>query len=267
MAWNRDTSWRQGHVLPAEALTALGLTASADAIAVVISHDCDLANDDMSTEPCVELIVGRLIPKVSGDCAHAKVPRRLHISFETPEGERHVELIATQKHLCPKEVLVHFDPLVWSLSEDNTSILQRWLGSRYRRAAFPDAFESILKGAKLHERIAKILSPLGHSIPAIFFDVSQHDSLYRLGIILLYDTGKDAVAAERDATNAASAIGNAFEAKLFNGAEQAWQGVELIYCDPVSDEALTYRQSTMLKQWRLEHLSLRETPQQPMTDE
>ena len=35
----------------------------------------------------------------------------------------------------------------------------------------------------------------------------------------------------------------------------------------MSDEALTYAQSVLLKQWRLEHLSLREEPQDPMMGE
>ena len=48
--WTRYTSWRQGHVLPAEAVRILGISNS-DALentcVVVIGHDCDLANDDL----------------------------------------------------------------------------------------------------------------------------------------------------------------------------------------------------------------------------
>jgi len=35
----------------------------------------------------------------------------------------------------------------------------------------------------------------------------------------------------------------------------------------MSDEALSYAQAMLLKQWRLEHLSLREEPQDPMMQE
>lgn len=270
MAWNRSTPWRQGHVLPPEALHALGLVRVGDdpatVVAVVISHDCDLANDDMGSEPHAEIIVGRLIEAVSGNNTHAKVPRKLHISYASPNGSRAVELIATQKQLCAKEQLANFAPLPWSLSDAEVSTLQRWLGARYRRAAFPDAFESILKGAKLHERIAKILDPLGHAIPAIFFDVQEDADLYNLGIILLYDTSKDPDAAEAMATKAAEAITEAFANKLFDK-QAGWQGIELAYCEPMSDEAMTYRQSTLLRQWRYEYLSLRADPLQPMTEE
>lgn len=270
MAWDRNTPWRQGHVLPPEALHAFGLipaaTDAASVFAVVISHDCDLANDDMGSEPHAEVIVGRLIEAVSGNNTHAKVPRKLHLSFSSPEGPRAIELLATQKTLYPKDLLANFEPMPWSLTESEASVLQCWLGARYRRSAFPDEFNDVFTGAKLHERIAKILAPLGYAITAIFFDVQEANGLYNLGITLLYDTSEDPDAAEVMATKAAEAITEAFTNKLFNK-DTGWQGIELAYCECISDEALTYRQSTMLKQWRYEYLSLRSDPQQPMIEE
>ena len=43
--WGRDTPWRQGHLLPDEAVGALGIRSDSGdpKIAVVISHDCDIA--------------------------------------------------------------------------------------------------------------------------------------------------------------------------------------------------------------------------------
>ena len=35
-------------------------------------------------------------------------------------------------------------------------------------------------------------------------------------------------------------------------------------CDPVSNSAITVAEREMLKQWRLEHMSLQDDPQQPM---
>ena len=62
--WTRDTRWRQGHVLPQDAAARFGLTNAADpgsTCAVVIAHDCDLANDSLEAEPHVEVIVGRTV--------------------------------------------------------------------------------------------------------------------------------------------------------------------------------------------------------------
>ncbi len=81
MAWTRETPWRQGNVIsPADAV-ALGLTKNGDekAIVVVISHDCDLAVEDLSEEPSVEVILGRRIPQGHGNYSFAKHPRRLHL--------------------------------------------------------------------------------------------------------------------------------------------------------------------------------------------
>jgi hypothetical protein len=52
--------------------------------------------------------------------------------------------------------------------------------------------------------------------------------------------------------------------ELFFNASNSWKQIELLDCMVMSDEALTYAQSTLLKQWRLEHLSLREDPEGPM---
>ena len=68
--WTRDTPWRQGHVLTAEAIQALGLShpeTPDSTCVVVISHDCDLANDALQIEPDVEVIVGRHLPKGDGN--------------------------------------------------------------------------------------------------------------------------------------------------------------------------------------------------------
>ena len=80
--WTRDTPWRQGHLLTTEAALALGLShpESPDSTCVVvISHDCDLANDALHIEPDVEVIVGRRLQKGDGNYFWSKAPRTLHI--------------------------------------------------------------------------------------------------------------------------------------------------------------------------------------------
>ena len=61
-AWTRETPWRQGAILPSDAVQALGLQGKGSTdhalCVMVISHDCDLANDNLDQEPNVEVIVG-----------------------------------------------------------------------------------------------------------------------------------------------------------------------------------------------------------------
>ena len=81
-SWSRETFWRQGCVLTESTATALGLVHESDpacTCVMVVSHDCDLANDNLVTEPDVEAIVGRTVDKEVGNYAWAKAPRTLHL--------------------------------------------------------------------------------------------------------------------------------------------------------------------------------------------
>jgi hypothetical protein len=105
--WTRDTPWRQGHVLTAEAIQALGLShpeTPDSTCVVVISHDCDLANDALQIEPDVEVIVGRHLPKGDGNYFWAKAPRTLHVDVQQNDTADVVELIATAKRFISKQV-------------------------------------------------------------------------------------------------------------------------------------------------------------------
>ena len=78
--WTRDTNWRQGHILPQDAAACFGLTNAADpgsTCAVVIAHDCDLANDSLEAEPYVEVIVGRTVAAASGNFSLGQGPTDL----------------------------------------------------------------------------------------------------------------------------------------------------------------------------------------------
>lgn len=273
--WSRETPWRQGGVLPDDASKALELTnpdSPERTFAVVISHDCDLAADP-DRELFVELVIGRLIDAIKAD-SHAKSARRLQIEFHGPQGLLAAELSAAHKVFVKKEDLASFAPRIdIRLDAQGLSILQRWLAARYRRAAFPDEFERRLKIAKLPRRIEKVLNAAGKHLIAVFFDVdggeglqrNGPDDIYRLGIYLLYDTSQNEPDAEAAARSAADQIEKAFES-AFQGEDKLWSNIRLEYCDVVSDHAMSYRDSLMFKQWRLEHISLDDDPQQPVLE-
>jgi hypothetical protein len=169
--WVRDTPWRQGHVLSNEAVEALRLSASeaSECLALVISHDCDLAASP-EPEPLVEIIVGRRIAAEDGNHTYAKNARRLHVTFQ--QGEKTVvgELLATSKATVSKSELAAFEPRSdLSLTAQAKSILQRWLAARYRRSAFADEFVKRLDDAGLGDRLARIVKPSGSHIRGIFF--------------------------------------------------------------------------------------------------
>jgi hypothetical protein len=269
--WSRETPWRQGHIVSQEAGKKLGLDEGG--VVVIISHDCDLAALP-NKEPEVELIVGRQVEKPDGNYTHAKTPRALHLEFRTSEGPVFVELAARNKIRVLKTALADEIPNPeFELDPGNRSILQRWLAARYRRSAFPDEFEKRLNESGASGRLSKILKPAGQHIRAIFFDVDQGeevqrngpDDTYTLSIVLLHTSQPNGDESEAVALKAKEEIESGFE-DLFFKKKNRWTEIELQDCTVISDEALSYGQSLVLKEWRLEHLSLRDDPEQPMME-
>lgn len=276
--WDRNTPWRQGHLLKPETIKVLGIQhpEAPDATAVVvISHDCDLAQT-CTNEPNVEILVGRFIKKSDGNYTHSKNLRKLHLPYVCSEQQVVVELLATSKCWVPKEggagLVGHQPEPKLQLGSNERAILQSWLAARYRRAAFPDEFDRRLNDeTALRDRLAKILKLHGHYIPAIFFDVDEGeevkrtgpDDSYILSIYLLYSTQTDPDLAEKDALKAKDAIVTAFKEECHdkNG---KWRWIELRECDVFADIVMTYAQSTLLKKWQADYLSLRGDPPQEM---
>ena len=275
--WTRNTPWRQGHLLTNEAVTATGLNHleyPVDIVVIVASHDCDLAQLP-DKEPQVEVVVGRRIQTLDGNYTHAKSSRTLHIEFE---GDKtfFAEFIITEKRSILKKALLDFGPATnLRLSPPDLTIFQQWLASRYRRSAFPDEFEHRMKKTGLTDKIVKAVKPHGSMITAVFFDVDEGqevartgpDDVYMLDIILLHATEPDFQAAEASANEARAAIEHAFTTKLFDTQSGNWKSIELGSVEVISESAMTYLQSTLLKKWRLDHISLGADPQQPVLAE
>ena len=264
--WARDTPWRQGHVLSSKAAKALvGEAGSDDMRVVVISHDCDLAQEE-ALEPNVDVLVGRQIASPDGNFSYAKNVRRLHLTFTAGDDHIVVELVAGNKTAVPKHSLADHQPeaaLLMTVAE--RAILQRWLAARYRRAAFPDEFDRRLSETGLRDRLGKILKPTGSMISAIFFDVDDGEEItrtdindpYKIAIYLLYSTELDPEQAEASADKAAKAIASAFREKCRSKSDGSWHDFELVECEPLSDQAMTIRQAEYLKRWSTDHMSLR----------
>lgn len=276
--WTRDTPWRQGQLLTDEAVRSLGLSHPEDkenTLVIVATHDCDLVQLP-EKEPYIELIVGHRIANLDGNNTHAKSSRKLHVKFDGNEPLL-AEFVITAKFSILKTDFLGLMPVNnIRLSLQNLATFQQWLASRYRRSAFPDEFERrLVHETKLAEKISKIIKPHGELITAVFFDVDEGqdihhkgpDDLYVLDIILLHITEPDFNRAESAAINAKKAIEKVFNEKLYDHRFGMWKWIELRYVDVISEEALTYRQSTILKKWRLDYISLGAEPQQVMLKE
>jgi hypothetical protein len=271
--WGRDTPWRQGHALTSKSSAALGLVPAEDAdskLAIVISHDCDLAQLPGS-ESRVEIIVAQRVDAGDGNFTHAKNARRLHLPYKIAGQTTRWELSAPSKTSISKEALADQAPNADALLDGKTkAILRKWLGSRYNRGSFADEFVERL-GTHIGDRITKIVKPVGNHIIAVFFDVDEGeekdrngaDDVYRLYIYLLYNTQDDEAAARKAVEKAAEEITKLFSERCCPGGE--WQWIKLEGCEAISDNAMTYVQSTYLRTWDMEYLSFRgDGPPGPM---
>ncbi len=272
--WTRDTPWRQGHVLTAEAIQALGLShpeTPESTCVVVISHDCDLANDALQIEPDVEVIVGRQLPQGDGNYFWARAPRTLHVDVLRADTPAVVELIATAKALVPKEALAAFAPdTAFSFPGKSLSALRSWLGVRYNRAAFPDPFVDRLSQFKVDKRLQKIIEPLGNLLSAVYFDVDgsqevdhSDGSPYDLKIVLAYPPGDDPENTADEVEKLEAAIEDLFFKKHFDQATGKWNGIALKGCMSISEDDLTVSKARLLTQWRLEYMTLKADEEQP----
>lgn len=275
--WNRDTPWRQGHLLGSDAVVALGLRHAVEpgrTLVIVASHDCDLTQHP-DGEPVVEVVVGRLLTEKDGTYVHAKSARKLHVEFAGTSA-CWGEFEANAKVNIDKWALNEFKPCTnATLSPENQATFQMWLASRYRRSAFPDEFERrLIRETKLHEKIAKAVRSHGELIAGVFFDVDGNvevtregpDDTYTLDITILHAADPDFDAAEKAGLEAARVIEKAFNDKLFAPAKK-WQHIELRSCEALSESVLTYQVFKQLKRWRLDHISLAAAPQQPVPAE
>lgn len=268
-SWTRDTPWRQGQVLPSEAVVHLEL-ASADAVegvrVVVISHDCDLANDDLDVEPEVEVLVGAVVGALNGNFAGGKSPRTLHLQANRPGGAEFLELVQTAKRHVPKIELAKFLPSAeHSMDQRGLSTLRSWLATRYKRAAFANAFVARFQVAEAEQRLAKLLKSSGDLISFVYFQIEGGHTLeraegdpYHFNVVLVFTPGDDAEAsAER-----AEALAEKVEVEL-QGRLKDPSRMVLKSCFSISEDDVTVGRAKLLTQWRLEHMTLRADKPQP----
>lgn len=267
--WTRDTPWRQGHVLSPEAVIHLELASAESAQqvrAVVISHDCDLANDNLDAEPEVEVLVGGVAAALNGNFAWGKSPRTLHLQVQKAEGTEVLELVQTTKRRVLKTALAKFLPSAeYSMDQPGLSTLRSWLATRYNRAAFADNFVKRLGAAQADERLARLLKSSGDLISFVYFRMEGGHTVeredgdpYAFNIVLVFAPGDDAEASADRADELAEKV----EADL-QGRLKDPSSVVLTSCIAISEDDVSVGQAKVLTQWRLEHMTLRADEPQP----
>lgn len=143
------------------------------AYALVASQDCDVVAHP-NTESHVDLLPARVVDESNGALQHGKHPRRL--CLQLADG-RFATVDVRQRVTISKEAVTDLAPLHPSAPQpDQRRLLARWLGKRYTRHAFPDAFNERLRAqhSKLERLSKKQQSAL---VTAIFLILNSEEEL------------------------------------------------------------------------------------------
>lgn len=266
-----NTKLQQGCILSPEdahKLSLVELMEKDNYCVVVISHDCDLANNG---EINIEFIIATIKPKVDSRLTNAQSPRCLHLSFCKPDKTHiHIELKHDNKGQISKEQINSLNTLTYlTISEENKRILKHWLAARYGRPAFPDAFETRLRKKIQKEtvirQIKNIFEPVSPHLIAVCFDLGKDrfselddEEAYFISISIIYDAvegGPNArVIAESTAKNLKQLFFEAY------GAPDSATDISLEECTAIADTEITLADLRKVDLWRLEDLSFQDTP-------
>ena len=264
----RDTEWRQGYLLSEGHAGRLDLTSAEGTRIVVATHDCDLANDH---EPEIELLVGNVLDKPEGMLENARNPRRLHLTYTTSDGLTYVEVNHAGRCSVSR---ARFEAAADAVSQcgldpDQKRSLKQWLAARYGRPAFPNAFETRLRKQhgkdQVEKLIGKVAKPEAKFLVGIFFDLGEDRTAeldgnvpYFLSISVVYDATEGGPAAREAAERTAQALTELFKSAF--GDVDAPEAVILEKCSAVADTFMTLADLRKVDQWRLEYVSLAESP-------
>jgi hypothetical protein len=261
MPWSRNTSWKQGSILASKDFLAIGLPPYCPyPLAMVVSHDCDIANDRLDVEPFVEFVLARNIVEQNGNYTNGKNPRILHLSYKCQKDDIFLEVLASDKFTVEKSILENIQPDETYELISSHQILQSWLAARYRRHALPNSLVDRLREVfKYIEKEGKkksdgVLSfrlsyePMGELPP---------EEAYELWLSIIYVT--DRAEYHDMAEQLATGLKKEFPKLLEKS--QDFGLVDLRQCEAFSEMDFTVRDLRDTVEYHLEHLSYRtETP-------
>lgn len=264
MPWSRDTTWRQGSILSQKDFQVVGLSDASDAnLAIAISHDCDIANENLDVEPVVEFILARIIEQHNGNFTHGKNPRTLHLGYTQGENLVFLELRASKRLTLQKDKLEAVQPDNSYKLTDSRQILQSWLAARYRRHALPNSLVDRLR--EVFSYIEKKGKNQSSGILSFRLSYDPEDELppdepYELWVNVVYITDKDEYRemSEEFAEDLKTEFTNLLKKTKDYG------GVILCKCEAVSEMEFTLRDMRETVEYHLEHLSYRTEPSGPI---
>jgi len=170
--------WRQGSYLPRVLIDRLvtnsvlipSYTIGLNDQVILISHDCDINyRGSIKNEPNCEVLLARHIKKRETPKRHGMSTRYFQFCEDSKNWH---QIWSAERFFIPRESLSGFDPS-GQLSPDNLRRLTYWMANRYKRAAFPNAFDLRLRPKE--SNIESCLREKGTYIKDIYLRVSDDE--------------------------------------------------------------------------------------------
>lgn len=149
----KENGWHQGAVClfqtlsesPESGDSCKAFRQSENALAILVSHDCDIVNADLTKEPLVDWLIARCLDTPDSLYLSGQNARKLHfkhdvIFYEVLPYER----LSTSRKLLEKVPAKPSRALTPLL----TKLVAEWLAKRYIRPAHPDEFNKRINKAK-----------------------------------------------------------------------------------------------------------------------
>lgn len=217
--------------------------ATADDLLIVATQDCDLVCHSFETEPYVEIVIGRHVESLDGNCRFGKNPRRLQ--FELSGTSDTYEVQAISRISIPRDLLAEYAPdPERNLDSVTSRTIPEWLGKRYTRAALPDTFNERSRSAQA--KIRDRLKSDGELVEAIFVTVVPNAEL---------PSNEPYSLVVRVVAREETLLDETFEARLVKLSARMTdlfrkcEGITLIDCAVVSDEEFTFADMSRSVEW------------------
>jgi len=253
----KDLGWRQGSILPLDLADRVAHKSNpAEEIIVVVSHDCDVTNANLDSEPLVELLTAKLLAGEQGDggLLHGKNPRRIQFKVEIEGKNQYAEANACDRFFAQRDLLLDCGPDSNRKCESlAVKQLSDWLSRRYVRSAFPDTFNDRIRSAQSHMK--KALKSKGQDITGVFVATESWDELpddqpYRFIIVALML--EEDLEDTKKRTRAQTAL-DKIEQRL-----EKCGGIEIIESSLASEGDVSLADFRLMKRFDFDYLSLRD---------
>lgn len=245
----------------------VGLPEAPDvALAVAISHDCDIANDDLDMEPVVEFILANVIEQAVGNYKLGKNPRVLHLDVKHEGKPAFLKLIASRRVAVRKDELAAVQPSgAYAVNSSSIQVLQSWLAARYRRPALPNSLVDRLRA--VFDYIEKNGKKNASGILSFRLSYEPGEELppeepYELWLSLVYieDHAEYGPMAKQLADNLKAEFPRLVEKMKSYGC------IDLRQCEAFSESEFSLKDMRGTIEYRLEYLSYRTDPPGPITE-